>query len=102
MKITKVKWLNHPVLKNIEIDFNNSTNNQPYNNIVFAGENGTGKTSILESLSTFLNIGSFEFFDFIEYTVDGKKYKAVQPANNRSTIKDFFDIVDENGERTHI
>lgn len=103
MKITKVKWLNHPVLKNIEIDFINSTNNEPYQNIIFAGENGTGKTSILESLSTFLNIGSFEYFDFIEYLIDGKKYKAVQQLNNNSSeIRDFFDIIDEDGNRTSI
>lgn len=102
MRITKVKWLNHPVLKNIEIDFTNTTNNKPYQNIIFAGENGTGKTSILESLSTFLNIGSFEYFDFIEYLIDEKKYKAVQPNNNSSEIKDFFDIIDEDGNRTYI
>lgn len=101
MKIKKVKWLNHPILGDLEIDFTNLHTGLPFDNIIFAGENGTGKTSILKSISTFLNIGSFEFFDFIEYIVDGKIYKAVQ-ASNKTTIKDFFDIVHPNGERVHI
>lgn len=102
MKIKKIKWLNHPVLENLEIDFTNSLTGEPYETIVFAGENGTGKTTILECLSTFLNIGSFEYFDYIEYVINGETYKAVQQINNQSTIKDFFDIINPNGERTHI
>lgn len=101
MKIRKIKWNNHPILGNLELDFVNNITGEPFNNIVFAGENGTGKTTILESLSTFLNIGSFEFFDYIEYIVDNRVYKAVQP-NNQSSIKDFFDIIMDDSTRKHI
>lgn len=99
MTIKKIKWNNHPILANLELDLINPTTGQPFETIVFAGENGTGKTTILETISTFLNIGSFEHFDFIEYLAPGNSYKAVQPSDHNSQIKDFFDIV-VNGANT--
>lgn len=53
MKIRKVKWANHPILGNLELNFINPTTNKSYSTIVLAGENGTGKTTILETLNTF-------------------------------------------------
>lgn len=50
MKIRKVKWTNHPILGNLELDFVNPVTNHPFSTIVFAGENGSGKTTILETL----------------------------------------------------
>lgn len=73
MKIRKVKWANHPILGNLELDFVNPATNKAYSTIVLAGENGTGKTTILETLNTFLSIGSFEPFDRIEYEVEDKR-----------------------------
>ena len=61
MLIKKIKWANHPVLGNLELDLFNSTTGQPYQTIVLAGENGTGKTTVLETISRFLNIGSFQY-----------------------------------------
>ena len=46
------------------------TDGSPYSTIVLTGENGTGKTTILETICTFLNLGTFEPFDFIRYTVE--------------------------------
>lgn len=57
MKIKKVKWSNHPILGNLELDFTNQVTGEPFSNILFAGENGSGKTTILETISTFLNLG---------------------------------------------
>lgn len=99
MKITKVKWNNHPVLGNLALDFLNPTTNEPFDTIIFAGENGTGKTTILEAISTFLNVGSFEHFDYIEYIVDGEIYKAVQDIPPNEISKDFFDVVDKQGDK---
>jgi len=100
MKIKKVKWNNHPILKNLELDFWDTASSSCYNTVIFAGENGTGKTTILESISTFLNRGSFEFFDYIEYVVDGRVYKAVQA--NHPTVKDFYKMIDDAGAETNI
>jgi AAA15 family ATPase/GTPase len=71
--ITKVKWKNHSILGNLELDFTNSNGN-PFDTIILAGENGTGKTTILETLSTFLNLGSIGPFEYIEYKVGGTLY----------------------------
>lgn len=67
--ITEVKWKEHQILGNLHLDFKKA-DGFPYSTIVLAGENGTGKTTILETLCTFLNLGTFEPFDFIRYTVE--------------------------------
>lgn len=76
MKIRKIKYKNHPLLKDLELNLVNPDTNLPYDTIVFAGENGTGKTTILSTLNTFLCLYSFEYFERIEYEVDGKLYAA--------------------------
>lgn len=96
MKIKKVKWNNHEILGNLEIDFTNSSTGEPFDTIIFAGENGTGKTTILDTLSTFLNLGTFEHFDFIEYRIDGNTFKAI-PASDGTTHRNFFDVEDNTG-----
>jgi len=101
MKIKRVKWSSHPILGSLELDFTNPVTGEPFDTILFAGENGTGKTTILETISTFLNIGSFEPFAFIEYIVDSRVYKAI-PQQRDDTIKTFFDIVDDTGTVTKI
>lgn len=73
--ITRIKWKNHSVLGNLSLDFQ-KPDGTPYKTIVFAGENGCGKTTILKTLSTFLNVGSFLPFDYIEYVQNGKVFQA--------------------------
>ena len=67
--ITEVKWKEHQILGNLNLDFK-KPDGFPYSTIILAGENGTGKTTILETICTFLNLGTFEPFDFIRYTVE--------------------------------
>lgn len=103
MKIRKVKWANHPILGNLELNFINPTTNKPYSTIVLAGENGTGKTTILETLNTFLSIGSFEPFNAIEYEIEGKQY-ILTPSNIPGSLKTFFtryDVENEISENIH-
>ena len=96
MKIRKVKWANHPILGNLEIDLINPTTGEPSDTIVFAGENGTGKTSILDTISAFLNSEPFEYFEFIEYSVGTEIFKAV-PTSDGNAHKPFYDIIDVQG-----
>ena len=49
MEIASLKLQNHPILHDLELNFCDE-NGKPYKNIVFAGENGTGKTTLLELL----------------------------------------------------
>jgi predicted ATP-binding protein involved in virulence len=101
MKITRIKWKNHPILGNLFLDLTNSNTNEPYETIIFAGENGTGKSTILEELSSFLNLGPFINFEFIEYIVLGKTYKAI-PTSDGTTHPNFFDLEDASGNITRI
>lgn len=63
--IRKLKWNNHGILGNLELDFMKDDGTE-YNTIILAGENGTGKTTILETIVDFLNGGSVEPFKYIK------------------------------------
>lgn len=71
--IRKLKWKDHYSLGNLELDFIKADGTS-YNTIILAGENGTGKTKILETLATFLNKDSMTPFDYIEYDAGGAKF----------------------------
>lgn len=96
MKLRKIKWNKHPVLGDLSLDFINYNTGEPYSSVLLAGENGTGKSTILEAISSFLNVGPYEHFDYIEYAVGDKIYKT-QNTTDRNQHKPFFDIVDEGG-----
>lgn len=81
MKIRKVKYNNHHVLGNLEMDFLNPRTNEPYNTVILIGENGTGKTTVLSTLSDFFNSVSLQPFQYIEYEADGHLYH-IEPINN--------------------
>lgn len=55
MKIRRIELYNHPILGNLKLDFTDNNGNC-IDTIIFAGENGTGKTSILDLLYEFSNI----------------------------------------------
>ena len=78
--IKKIKWNNHPIIGNLELDFTKS-DGSAYRTVILAGENGTGKTTILDSLSAFLNLGSFEEFEYISYDANGVTY-TIRPTTN--------------------
>ena len=74
--IKQIKWKDHPILGDLELDFTKE-DGSIYNTIVFAGENGTGKTTILENLSEFLNLGALEYIDYINELAKDKEYRLV-------------------------
>jgi len=96
MLIRKVKWKDHPILGDLLLDFCDSSGSA-YKTIIFAGENGAGKSSILEHLSIFLNLGSFAYFEYIEYSVGSEILKAVPPVDG-NTHPNFFDVESSQGE----
>ena len=70
----KIKWNRHVSLGNLVLDFT-KLDGTPYSTIVLAGENGSGKTTVLSTLSTFLNLGSIEAFEYMVYHINGIDYK---------------------------
>ena len=48
-KIKAVKFIEHPVLGNLELNFCDASGN-PVDTVIFAGENGVGKSTVLQSL----------------------------------------------------
>lgn len=88
MLIRKVKWKDHPVLGELFLDFLPSSGSA-YKTVVFAGENGAGKSTVLETISTFLNVGPITNFEYIEYSVGAEIYIA-EPSSH--TYQNFFDI----------
>ncbi len=96
MKLQKIKWSGHEILGNLELDFTNPATGMPYKTIVIAGENGTGKTTILETIYTFLNQGPITPFEYIEYRVNDKIYHAFR--NKSFPVNTFFNIRDIEAE----
>lgn len=74
MKISQAKLANHLILINFKLDFANHATDKSFSTIVFVGEKGSGKMTILETLNSFLCIGSFNPFDTIESEVDNEQY----------------------------
>ena len=100
--ISKIKLKNHYLLDDIELDFKKN-DEEIYNTIVLAGENGTGKTTILELLFRFLNLESFEYFDYIEYKIGKKKLKVYNTGNIQEASWGFHNRINiTTGEIKHI
>lgn len=81
MKIRKLKYKNDKILGDLELDFINPATNQPYNTVVLVGENGSGKTTILKTISDYINVITIRPFDYIEYEADGDLFH-IEPVLN--------------------
>lgn len=92
MKIRKIKWQNHEVLGNLELDFT-KPDSSVFNNIILVGENGAGKTSALATVGSFLNIGNFDCFEYLEYEIGENKYRALH-RSDRQSLPSFFRLED--------
>lgn len=71
--IKSIKWNNHEVLGDLELNFQKA-DGTAYNTIILAGENGAGKTTVLETIATFLNLGSVACFETMKYDINGETY----------------------------
>ena len=69
-KIRRVKFQEHPILKNLELDFCD-TDGKALDTIIFAGENGTGKSTIIEALYEVAS-HKVKYPMWVEFEHDGK------------------------------
>lgn len=80
MKLKKIKFNNHEILNNLEVDFCDS-DGIPLNTVVVIGNNGTGKTTLLKSL-----FESFEV-DYKGYNPKNSLEVELHPENFYTTVQ---------------
>lgn len=86
--LSEMKWDNHPILENLKLCFKKPDGNI-YKTIVFVGNNGCGKTTILNSISDFINSNTIEHIDYLEYSVNGKFFKNYKLPNSQMSNLGF-------------
>lgn len=91
MKIKEIKFHDHPVLGDLLINFTKGDGNI-YDNVIFIGENGVGKSTIIEGMANFLNKKSFPGLEYIKYEVNGEELKAL-PVGSMG----FYDMIKADG-----
>lgn len=55
MKIRKIEFTNHPIFDDLKLDFTDA-NGKTINTIIIAGENGVGKSLLLNTIFEFSNL----------------------------------------------
>ena len=94
--IRRICWSSDSSLSGLELDLSKQGGGI-YNTIVLVGENGSGKTRIMDSISGFLNCNEVFEFDFFEYDMGEDKYcLKPNPAEYRKVQHDRY----KNGEKS--
>ena len=90
--LSQIKIKNHPVLKDIDLNLVNPKTNKPYDIIAFVGENGCGKTTMLNEL---FNYDKSEFI-FDKENVD-RPHRALylrQGSVHSNALKEVRKLID--------
>ena len=98
MKIKEIEFINNPKIGNLKIDF--STNGIINDTIILAGNNGCGKTTILDSLNMLANLkeifqvkNSSEILKFTILFENKDIYDPLNPENLLVTTFDYTSII---------
>lgn len=87
MKILSIEFKEHPILGNLKLDFTDR-NGKPVDTIILAGENGCGKTTILEEL--------YNLWNFSEHNANYKgKYITTLLYLNEAEINQIAQKINE-------
>ena len=81
LKIGKIEWRNHPILGNLQLNLMKSER-EVFSTIVLAGENGTGKTTILRCISDIMTYKNMEYVARVEYMIGEKRYSLLSHTEN--------------------
>lgn len=79
-KVRKIQFQNHPILNNLELDFCGKDGNA-VDTVIFAGENGTGKSTILNALYEVAS-HRIEHPMLVEFEQDGEVFTLQYYLNN--------------------
>ena len=96
MYLTHLKIKNHPILKDLELNLTNPNTNRPYAVVAFVGENGCGKTTILNEIFNYEK-SEFIFDKQTPYTIGPKSFNALylrQGSLHRNAMKEVRKLID--------
>ncbi len=83
--IAKISFVNHPVLWDLELDFLNK-NGEPYSTIVIAGENGSGKSTVVEELNRIVTGTIRSWCTIVLKNTEGKEIKIQFGSNGKFSV----------------
>lgn len=111
IKLKKIKFFDNKIFKDKEFDF--TINNNSVKNIILAGENGTGKTKMLEELHNALQFKELSYDNInykqpsyeLHFDISSLNYTCVDETNNNlkiDTCLERFTLIDKNSYSTEI
>lgn len=97
-KVRKIKFIDHPVLKNMEFDFTGK-DGKAVDTVIVAGENGCGKSTLLNELYKVVS-GQSPESNVIEYEIDDEIYivEVIRESSN-SWRSSYYNV---QGKKIHV
>lgn len=100
MHLSKIEFKNHPLFKDLSIDFMNHKTNEPYKIVVFVGENSSGKTSLLNEIFNYSDskyiINKEELYSFAPKRLWGVFIR--QDIKYALALNEISDLIDGQGD----
>lgn len=96
MYLSHLNIKNHPLIKNLELDLINHKANKPYAVVAFVGENGCGKTTILNEIFNYEK-SNYIVDKEVPYTIVEKPFDALylrQGSLHRNAMKEVRKLID--------
>ena len=100
MKIKKLEFKGHKVLGDLEIDFTDEKTGEPLEIIAFIGDNGTGKTQVLETIVTLTEV-EFSVPTFAGTYMEASNEVATLTIGNTKLVDNFVKKLEEAGNLTY-